>query len=238
MMGQKHGKKLMGLDSRRQAFAVFPIRSLTAPRKMGAESSSGFSMIEMAMVLVVFSLVMGGLLGPLSAQYEQRRRAKTMAAQQEILQALYGFAMSQTTPRLPCPDADGDGLENRPCGSSGVAVGELPWATLGVARDDAWGNAWGYGVSRPLTGAVTLTSAGGVDIQNADPSVAAVNNMAAVVISGARLAYPLEQENRDGDKDFIQGDYSEKSTHEFDDLVVWISPNILKDRLVKAGKLP
>ncbi len=195
-------------------------------------------MIEMAMVLVVFSLVMGGLLGPLSTQYEQHWRSETMQRQQEILQALYGFAMSQTTPRLPCPDSDGDGLENRPCGASGVAVGELPWATLGVAKGDGWGKPWTYGVSRALTSAVTLASVGGVDILNVDASLPTVANMAAIVVSGAKFDYATEKENRDGDKDFVQGDYSEKTGSAFDDLVVWISPNVLKDRLVKAGKLP
>lgn len=203
-----------------------------------AKPSHGFSMVEMAMVLVVFSLVMGGLLGPLSSQYEQRWRSETMLRQQEILQALYGFAMSQTTPRLPCPDSDGDGLENKPCGSSGVAVGGLPWAALGVAKDDGWGKPWGYGVSRALTSAVTLASVGEVDILNTDASLPTIGNMAAIVVSGAKFDYASELENRDGDKDFIQGDYAENSGSEFDDLVVWISPNILKDRLVKAGKLP
>tara|TARA_R110001592_G_scaffold320639_2_gene598768 strand:- start:87464 stop:88231 length:768 start_codon:yes stop_codon:yes gene_type:complete len=32
---------------------------------------------------------------------------------------------------LPCPDADGDGLEETPCGST-AATGWLPWQTLGL----------------------------------------------------------------------------------------------------------
>lgn len=59
---------------------------------------------------------------------------------------------------VPCPDTDGDGLENR-MDSSGISVcsdreGGLPFNDLGVKDKDAWGNAYYYRVhQRAVDGA-------------------------------------------------------------------------------------
>ena len=48
---------------------------------------------------------------------------------------------------LPCPDTDGDGLEETPCGST-AATGWLPWQTLGLPPfKDASGYCFRYYVS-------------------------------------------------------------------------------------------
>ena len=45
---------------------------------------------------------------------------------------------------LPCPDSDGDGIENAPCSSTGSLLGRLPWKTLGISelRDSAGETLW------------------------------------------------------------------------------------------------
>lgn len=65
----------------------------------------GFSLVELAIVLFVVSLLIGGLLMPLSAQYEIRGRQETDKALANIREALIGFAV--VNGRLPCPAVAG-----------------------------------------------------------------------------------------------------------------------------------
>ena len=61
----------------------------------------GFTLIELAMVLFIVSLLIGGMLMPLSAQHEIRGRQETEKALANIREALIGFAV--VNGRLPCP---------------------------------------------------------------------------------------------------------------------------------------
>ena len=78
--------------------------------------STGFSLVELAMVLFIVSLLIGGLMMPLSAQHEIHGRQETDKALTNIREALIGFAI--VNGRLPCPapatlatGATGVGLE-------------------------------------------------------------------------------------------------------------------------------
>lgn len=207
-------------------------------------------MIEMAVVLVVFSLVMGGLLGPLSSQYENRQRSETVQAMANLAEALEGFAL--VNGRLPCPDTSGDGLEDLTGNQCSAASGELPWATLQGQRSDAWGNGWRYRVTLVFadrtdgTGCGTATagisfslcSEGDIQIRDIEGNLVA-DKVPAMVVSEGKTRYgtAAEQENRDGDGQFVKDDYSLAQNKEFDDLVLWISPLVLKNRMVAAGRL-
>jgi prepilin-type N-terminal cleavage/methylation domain-containing protein len=57
----------------------------------------GFTLIEMAIVLVIITILIGGLAVPLSAQIQARRIAETRADMNAIRDALIGYAMSHTT---------------------------------------------------------------------------------------------------------------------------------------------
>lgn len=99
----------------------------------------GFSLIEMTVVLAAagaLGLAAWKLLPALrpAAEGDPVRRS-LMEAQQ----AVEGFVLRAH--RLPCPDTDGDGLEN--CTATAV-VGKLPYRTLGVSA----GQALRYGVNR------------------------------------------------------------------------------------------
>lgn len=113
--------------------------------------ANGFTLIEVAIVTVVLTLLLGGLLIPLTAQVDQRRYAETRKLMEEIQEALIGFA--QINGRLPCPaGAGGDGKELAPAGDcDGVFEGDLPWVTLSVPMQDSWGHRFRYRVYRPLT---------------------------------------------------------------------------------------
>lgn len=117
---------------------------------------SGFTLIEMAIVLVIVGLLLGGLLMPLSTQLNQQRIATTQRSLEEVREALIGYAANQTPPHLPCPDKTGgggagtanDGLEDFAVATGQCAAqeGNIPWATLGVSDVDAWGNRIHYQV--------------------------------------------------------------------------------------------
>jgi len=64
----------------------------------------------MAMVLIILGLIIGGLLLPISTQMDIRSRQETKKTLDSIKEALIGFAL--TNGRLPCPDFNGDGVED------------------------------------------------------------------------------------------------------------------------------
>lgn len=236
---------------------------------------SGFTLIELAIVLMIVGLLLGGLLVPLSAQMDQRNISDTQKAMSEIKEAIIGFALANG--RLPCPadptiatGSTNAGKERTTC-TSANSTGVLPWATLGVNETDAWGNRYTYRVTSDFADAIASSTYGGctpspiptlasfalcsVGNLNVWSSAAKVTNIAAavpaVIIShgkngagawtsqGTQRAASSnadELENSDGSADY---DYvSHTPTSSFDDLVVWISPNILFNRMVAAGKLP
>jgi prepilin-type N-terminal cleavage/methylation domain-containing protein len=124
---------------------------------MRKTNSRGFTLIEMAIVLVIITILISGLAVPLSAQIQARRITETKQTLQEARNALQGYAMMtgaaagpSGTAFLPCPDTTGDGTEKRngtgDCTNSvnGVSYGWFPWVTLGTAAQDAWGNRLRY----------------------------------------------------------------------------------------------
>lgn len=62
----------------------------------------GFSLIELAIVLVIVTILIGGLAMPLSAQIQARRIAETNRTLGEAREAIIGYAMSHTTTTCTC----------------------------------------------------------------------------------------------------------------------------------------
>jgi prepilin-type N-terminal cleavage/methylation domain-containing protein len=120
----------------------------------------GFTLAELAIVLVIVALLVGSLLAPLSTQIDSRNLADTRRALAEIRETILGYAV--VNGRLPCPalanvasGAAGAGLEGTRAASGCTNIaGVVPWATLGVAETDAWGRRYSYRVTRAFTKAV------------------------------------------------------------------------------------
>jgi prepilin-type N-terminal cleavage/methylation domain-containing protein len=130
-------------------------RSRAAAHAIARKRTDGFTLAELAVVLVIVALLVGSLLVPLSAQMDLRNAADTRRALAEIREALLGYAA--VNGRLPCPapatiasGVAGAGLEGGwtalGCPNQNQA-GVVPWATLGVPETDAWGRRYSYRVS-------------------------------------------------------------------------------------------
>lgn len=154
----------------------------------------GFTLVEIAIVLFIVALLMGGLLPTLSSQIEQRRNSDTTQQLNDIKDALIGFAIING--RLPCPAfgssnslesfAFGGNAGNGNCLNSSGAFynGFVPAATLGLSGSmdssgyllDSWGNRIHYAVTAANGKAFTTTGTPttgmkGVGISNLQPDL-------------------------------------------------------------------
>jgi len=246
------------------------------------KSNSGFTLIEIAMVLFIIVLLLAGLVPTITSQMEQQRANETRKKMSEIKEALIGYALRTGT--LPCP-----ARENIATGqaNAGVAIncantlanpqyGVVPWVTLGTSETDGWGNRFTYRVTYDFTDSVAsntnggctpspaptqatfgLCSNGNMTIKSAStfatpPGVNIATSIPAVIISHGKNgagAYTMEgkqvptnsnldeSENNSGhstDTNYV----SRPQTTSFDDLVEWITPYILYNRMVAADRLP
>ncbi|MDD3883795.1 MAG: prepilin-type N-terminal cleavage/methylation domain-containing protein [Gallionella sp.] len=126
----------------------------------------GFTLIEMAIVLLITGLLLGGLLIPFGTRIAQQQRQDTQARLDAAQEALLGHVLA--TGRFPCP-ADptlasttaGAGLARMPPCTGNLSSGALPWATLGLRETDAWGNRLSYRVSSDFADAIDSNTLGG-----------------------------------------------------------------------------
>ena len=244
----------------------------------------GFSLVELAIVLVVVSFLAGGLIVTLSAQMELANNSETQRRLADARQALIGYAAANG--RLPCPAAPGTtGIEAPAVGGNCTNPwdGFLPGITLGLGPTneagyvlDAWGNPIRYAVTiynNPTycpTYCFTTTNGvkavwnavgGNVLVPNllicntaagltgsGDNAACATNtalatNAVAVVLSqgkngGSPPTSADEVANTNADRLFISHTPTPAGANEFDDLVVWLSPNLLYSQMLAAGRLP
>lgn len=224
----------------------------------------GFTLVELAIVLVIIALLTSGLLMGITAQRASAENSDAQRQLDNIREALIGFAMANG--RLPCPanpaltSADATvGTEDRPDTSSACnrTFGVLPWVTLGLPEIDPWGRRFTYFASSSFSGPVpvgtlasfTLSTLGNANIK--DSAVAAANiasNVPAVVVShgnngagawqpnGSKIGVTSvdEVENANSTLTFV----SRTPGNDFDDLMTWVAPGILMAKMVAAGRLP
>lgn len=253
--------------------------------RLWRRASTGFSLMEMAVVLMIMGVLMSGVLVSVSQTTLNARRATALAQLRQIEDALYGYA--QSNGRLPCPaTADGTGTATPAAGGTCTQRhGFVPAATLGFAgainQDglllDPWQNPYRYSVADGSNPVYTTTASidaffnAGTTIITTNPgnsmmricsaTACAVSEVVttiapAVILSmgenwaNTTSADELNNANStapiigavtgnrylvNDDYDFVASDYIED---QFDDQLVWLSPYVLFNRMVSAGKLP
>lgn len=218
----------------------------------------GFTLVELAIVLIILALLSGGIMMTLASQIELRDRAQTQSLLKEASDALTGYAVSHLAgngkPYLPCPDIDNDGRENRSANACVSQEGNLPWLDLGLAASDAWDNHLRYRVdpvfSNSATGFSTSSIAGLRVCEDASctrelgaqlPAVVLAhgkNGLGATTTGGTVNSAPLsadELANTDNNTSFVSHPPTPSENGEFDDLLIWISPTVLLARMISAG---
>ena len=65
------------------------------------KNQQGFTLLELAIVMAILGILMGGILVAVSETTENARRTETRQQLENLREALYGFA--QANGRLPCP---------------------------------------------------------------------------------------------------------------------------------------
>lgn len=239
------------------------------------QQQAGFSLMELAIVLMIVGTLMSGILVGVSNATESGRRTQSLAKLREIEAALVGYA--QANGHLPCPSTHttqgkADPVSNGDCTAT---HGFVPSTTLGLngqTNDDGllldpWQNPYRYSVAsstvssgRAFTSTAglkelfdeneltTITNTLRVCNEAACTGVVMSDRIPALVFSmGANWAtYDSAEETENAgstlgtydiadDMDFTSADFSEDA---FDDQLVWISPHILFNKLISAGKLP
>lgn len=115
----------------------------------------GFNLIEIALALVILTLLLGSVLVPINTQVQQRKFTDTQKTLDDVTDALIGYAM--VNGRLPRPATlYNNGVENATstlCTAGTTAVNEanctgfIPWTTIGSAKSDSWGYLIRYSVT-------------------------------------------------------------------------------------------
>jgi prepilin-type N-terminal cleavage/methylation domain-containing protein len=150
---------------------------------------SGFTLIEVMVVLVIVTVLMSGLAVPLAAQLQMRRQEETRRLLDEAKDALLGFAAAHG--RLPCPaDERSNGEESFAAGGDGANGncarfydGYLPGAALGLAPLDAQGfarDAW----MTPRNRIRYAVFGGGSSVNGISNPLTRVNGMQAATLAG------------------------------------------------------
>lgn len=135
----------------------------------------GFTLVELAIVMFVVALLLGGMLLPLSAQQDIRARQETDKTLSDIRDALMGFAIANG--RLPRPATSAtDGSEAIAiCADDAACSGFIPWAALGSAKLDGWGKLIRYSVTPAYANAaITLSTPANRTVQTRDTAGTAV----------------------------------------------------------------
>jgi len=229
--------------------------------------NQGISLIEMAITLIIVSLLLGSLLSPLPTQIEAAHLKHTQSQLETIKQALLGYVVLNGF--LPCPDVDRDGIGDRETAQQCVyeyQEGWLPWLELGVAQYDTWGRLFRYrvdsnfnnqqGITHPITTFDQLTL---ITTDYSTPyqlktqllnTTQPDSNIIAIIFSCGQNGRPDGNNDRDG---LINNNrlcdnpgapthhiYTQQSyrRQQFDDVVTWVPKTILTSQLVASHHWP
>lgn len=136
----------------------------------------GFTLIELAVVLVIVGILLGSFIGTLTSRINVTKKSDAIEELNEIKQSMMAYAF--VNGYLPCPDCNavagactvalvGDGIADHDAGNNrcvlNEASGNVPWVTLGLGRGDPWGNHYRYAVQNEYANVDTAFELDGVN---------------------------------------------------------------------------
>lgn len=126
------------------------------------QHTEGFTLVEVAISMVILGLVLTGLVVALSQQIQQRHLLDTRTTLQQANEAIVSFVVANA--RLPCPAvAASNGVESMTgTGQCTAAAGFLPGVTLGLPNLDSNGlvnDGWADGSTHDNAGALVYPRA-------------------------------------------------------------------------------
>lgn len=227
----------------------------------------GFTLIEVAMVLMIIGGLLSGMLVAFGQTAENTRRTTARVQLERMDEALYGFA--QTHGRLPCPATSTSTGREAPFGG-GVCTawhGFVPVVELNlrgaVNADglliDPWGVPYRYSVGQSFTSEANVQAAfadvaAAAGLRVCTDNACGVGQITADIVpavflsigaNGADFTSANEVENAGGALDGVYritttNDFVSTDYNEetFDDIVYWLSPYLLFSRMISAGRLP
>lgn len=259
--------------------------------------TSGFSLIEIAIVIFILSILLTSAVISVSSLKKTTNYSQARKQLSQIEQALYGYAAANN--RLPCPAIPGNGgLSNQPNQASNCAnslsiegfIGFIPSTSLGIQGRvncdglllDPWGRPYRYSVSNTdvSDGFADFVVFNGIRnegmsqvqanieicrnlttgcVLGTPPAANFVSNSAVAVIFSMgepRENSPREDENAgqasitgspncgsktyplSSNRLYYSADIKEVAGAEFDDILTWISPNILFSKMLDSNALP
>jgi prepilin-type N-terminal cleavage/methylation domain-containing protein len=191
----------------------------------------GFTLIEIAIVMVIIGLLAGGGVSLMSMLSERRIRNESVAYLDEAKNAVINYA--KINGRLPLADTDNNGLED-----SSASPGTLPYLTLGMKPRDANSRFIRYALNTNLDtnrdtscSALRTGLAGSPLVVDSDGSATAFPVAAVLVSAGQKdadndgnaldriTAGTYRGNNTTGTPNYLR----HPPTSTFDDLVVYIS---------------
>jgi len=198
--------------------------------------AEGFTLVEMALVMLILGFLFTGLFSSISGWIENRRYSDTRQRMEQVIDALIGYALVNNG-GLPAADADGDGIAD-----PGSNRGTLPWKTLGldeVTNFDAWQHPFVYHVDeayRVNVPAVPPDTITGLRVENLSGKKLTTDNPEAPVAVLVSFGRNGIGDDNNGNANNL---YTSNVTVEnFDDEVRWISRYLLLGKLVDTGGWP
>lgn len=212
----------------------------------------GFALIEIAIVMVIIGILMGGGVSIFRVLNERKTRNNTIDYLKEVKEALITYA--DIKGYLPYPDTDSDGLP----GPLLVTrhLGTIPYADadMGVQPKDSWSRNLKYEINSNLytdrtTTCLTLRStsplSGNPEVIDADGTGTAFPVAAVIVSAGPMDAdsdgdvfdnvttVPYTGNNITGNPNYIRRTPTTAAGDEFDDMVTYIGKNELSGKICK-----
>ncbi len=152
---------------------------------MTSNNQKGFTLIEIAIVMVILGILIGGGIPLLRSLMEQKKRDETISYMKEVKEVLINYA--KIYGRLPFADTNGDGIEDR-----GAYYGFLPYVTLSVSPVDSYSRHLKYELNRNLATNKTATCTairsgltGNPKVVDSDGSPAPFSVAAVIVSAGS-----------------------------------------------------